>query len=321
MLYSTSMNKISTAFGILLISLLSPAMAAPVTIKHYSGETTVNAPAQRVIALGPHALDLLLSLGIQPVGYGEAAQLGVTNYGSPIKQIRYLGSRITGNPVNVGDRYKPNLEVVASLKPDLIVGENYAQDSYSALNNVAPTLLFEGIHTGDWQKTLPILAKAVGKEAKAAQVIERHNRIINEAKKQLPEWIKGKTALVVYNSGGADKDVYTILGPQDWTGGYFQNLGFKLDLLGAKDTSMSEGYKKISSEALTASQADAIFVIASKKNTVTQAKKDWEQNAIAQRLKATKDGHVYFLDVHLLSRIRGPIAEELIARELARQIK
>lgn len=131
-----------------------PAAIKQVTIKHAAGEVALTAPAKRVVALGPHALDLLLSLGVQPVGYGEAAQLGVTNYGSPVRQIRYLGSRITGQPLNVGDRFKPNLEVIAALKPDLIVGENYAQEAYPALSKIAPTLLFEGIHTGDWQKQL-----------------------------------------------------------------------------------------------------------------------------------------------------------------------
>lgn len=303
------------------LALASPATAAPLTIKHYSGETKVNAPASRVVALGPHALDMLLSLGIQPVGYGEAAQLAVTNYGSPIRQIRYLGSRVTSAPVNVGDRFKPNLEVVASLKPDLIVGENYAQDAYSALSKVGPTVLFEGIHTGDWQKTLPVLAKAVGREKQASAVIARNKKMMAQARETLPAWIRGKTVLVVWNAGGANKDLFTVLGPNDWTGGFFQNLGLKLDTLGAQDTSLSEGYRKVSSEGLATTKADAIFVIASSKNTVAQAKKDWQANALAQRLSASKAGHVYFLDVQLFSRIRGPIAEELMVRELGRQLK
>lgn len=112
----------------LLLALSFSAVSAPVTVKHAAGETVVQAPAQRVVALGPHALDLLLSLGVQPVGYGEAAQLGVTDYGSPVRQIRYLGSRVTGQPLNVGDRFRPNLEVVTSLRPDLIVGEDYFLD-------------------------------------------------------------------------------------------------------------------------------------------------------------------------------------------------
>ena len=111
------------------------------------------------------------------------------------------------------------------------------------------------------------------------------------------------------------------MGPNDWTGGFFQNLGLKLDTLGAQDTSLSEGYRKVSSEGLATTKADAIFVIASSKNTVAQAKKDWQANALAQRLSASKAGHVYFLDIQLFGRIRGPIAEELMVRELGRQLK
>ena len=295
--------------------------AAPVTLTHFGGTTTLNAPAQRVVALGPHALDLLLSLGVQPVGYGEAAQLGLGDFGSPIRQIRYLGSRVSGRPVNVGDRFKPNLEVLAALKPDLIVGENYAQEAYPALSRIAPTLLFEGIHTGDWQKTLPVLARAVGREAQARTVLTRHAEQLSSVRKQLPAWIQGRKVLVMWNSGGANRDVYTVLGPKDWTGGYFQSLGLKLELPGKADTTLGEGYLKISSEALGATNPDAIFVIASSTNTTAQARKDWQANPLAQRLRASKAGHVYFLDVQLFSRIRGPQAEELMGRELLRQLR
>lgn len=275
-----------------------------------------------MVALGPHALDMLLSLGIQPVGYGEAAQLAVTNYGSPIRQIRYLGSRVTSNPVNVGDRFKPNLEVVARLKPDLIVGENYAQEAYPALSRIAPTLLVRGTQAGDWQKSLPALARAVGREKRASHVIARNKAMLAQAKAALPASLRGKRALVVWNAGGADKDIFTVLGPQDWTGGFFQSLGFRLDTLGApQPTREGEGYRKVSSEGLSATKADVIFVIASSKNTVQQAKKDWYANALASRLNASKAGRVYFLDIQLFGRLRGPIAEELMLRELERQFK
>lgn len=305
----------------LLLALSFSAVSAPVTVKHAAGETVVQAPAERVVALGPHALDLLLSLGVQPVGYGEAAQLGVTDYGSPVRQIRYLGSRVTGQPLNVGDRFRPNLEVVTSLRPDLIVGEHYAQEAYPALSKIAPTLLFEGIHSGDWQKTLPVLAKVLGREEQAAAVLRRHQKVIADGKASLPTWLRGKTVLVVWNAGGASKDLFTVLGPNDWTGGFFQSLGLKLDTLGAPDSKLSEGYRKIGSEGLAATRADAIFVIASSKNTVQQAQKDWKANALAQRLSASRAGHVYFLDIQLFGRLRGPIAEELMLRELGRQLR
>ncbi len=308
---------------LLACTLITAATAAtyPLTIKHFSGETTLRKPPARTVALGPHALDLLLSLGVQPVGYGEAAQLSVNNYGSPIRQIRYLGSRVKGTPVNVGDRFKPNLEVVASLKPDLIVGENYASDSYTALNKIAPTVLLHGIHSGDWQKNIVTLAQALNREGQAKAVIARHARILAGARTAIPAQLRGKKALVVWNAGGASRDLYTILGPKDWTGGFFETLGFKLELPARRDTTLTDGYAQISSEALSSLNPDAVFVIASSKNTVAQAARDWKANALAQTLRASRQGHVYFLDVQLFSRIRGPIAEELMVQELLRQLR
>lgn len=297
------------------------AATYPVTLLHSSGTARLEREPRRVVALGPHALDLLLSLGVQPVGYGEAAQLGVTNYGAPIRQIRYLGSRVTGQPVNVGDRFKPNLEVVAALKPDLIVGENYAADAYPALNRIAPTLLVQGTQTGDWRKSLPLLGRALNREGRARAVIARHDRLIADARAALPASLKGKRVLVVWNAGGTQKDLFTVLGPRDWTGGFFESLGMRLLLPGEQDRSLGEGYQKLSVEGLSTLDPDAVFVIASGRNTPTQARRDWQASPLLGRLRASRGDQVYFLDVQLFSRIRGPIASELAAREVLRQVR
>lgn len=297
------------------------AVSYPLSVPHSSGTARIERQPTRVIALGPHALDLLLSLGVQPVGYGEAAQLGLSAYGSPVRQIRYLGSRVTGAPINVGDRFRPNLEVVAALRPDLIVGENYAADAYPALDRIAPTLLFHGIHTGDWQKSLPVLARALNREAGARRVLERHRQVLAQARAALPAHLRGRRVLVVWNAGGSQKDVYTVLGPQDWTGGFFESLGLRLLLPGRADPSLTEGHQKLSAEGLSTLDPDAVFVIASGKNTTAQARRDWSANALASRLAATRNRQVYFLDVQLFSRIRGPVAHELAVRELLRQVR
>ena len=56
-------------------------------------------------------------------------------------------------------------------------------------------------------------------------------------------------------------------------------------------------------------------------NTTAQARRDWQANPLAQRLNASRSGRVYVLDAQLFSRLRGPIAEELMVRELQRQWK
>ena len=44
-------------------------------VQHKLGETQICEQPQRIIALDPHVLDLMLSLGVQPAGYAEVNYL------------------------------------------------------------------------------------------------------------------------------------------------------------------------------------------------------------------------------------------------------
>lgn len=287
----------------------------PVTIPHSSGQTVIPKKPLRVVALGPHALDLLLSLGVQPVGYGEATDFIKTpNFGKPLQDIKVLGSRVTSKPINVGDRFKPNLEILASVKPDLIVGEDYAADAYKNLSAIAPTLLFRGIDHNDWQKSLPLLAKALDRQSNYANVLKSYNQGIEAAKAQLGPKLKGKRVLVAWTGGASSGNTFTLSGSDDWTGGLLHDMG--LNVL--------EGDKKdavVSIEGLADLNPDVMFVLPSGTHTAAKARKEWYTNPITAGLKATKAGQVYFFDYHLFRRVRGPIAARLVERQVLREIK
>ena len=290
------------------------ATAYPVSVTHSAGTTTVPKKPLRVVALGPHALDLLLSLGVQPVGYGEASTFIKTPaFGSPIRDIRNLGSRVTSSPVNVGDRFNPNLEILASLKPDLIVGEDYAAQVYPQLSRVAPTLLFKGIDRSEWQKTLPLLAHALDRDAAAANVLATYNKGVQATRAALAPRFRGQKVLVVWTGGGEGKNTFTISDHNDWTGGLLGDLG-----LGVVDGDKRDAV--VSVEGLTALDPDAVIVLASGTNTPARARADWNAGALTSRLRATRAGQVYFFDYHLFRRIRGPIAAQLIERQLLREM-
>ena len=279
------------------------------TIKHASGTTSINRTPKRIVALGPHALDLLLSLGIQPVGYGEAAQLEINNFGEPLKQIKYLGKWVTGTPVNVGDRFNPNLEVLMALKPDLIVGENFASAVYPQLGNIAPTLLFKGTGRNDWKKTLPLLGRAMGKEKEAAQVLNSHRKYVSQARIQLKPLVKNKKFLVVWNSGFTVSTTFTVLSGDDYTAGVMEDLGMKVLSAGGPQQALSL-------EGMASVKADAVLVLAAGKNTPEAAQNDWYGHPLLKTLPVSKQKQVYFFDYHPFGRIRGPIAARLMVEQL-----
>jgi iron complex transport system substrate-binding protein len=118
--------------------------AATHTVKTAEGTVTVPSTPQRIVAIQPSALATLLNVGDanKVVGtYDEGA-----SYVSP----RYLA---TYNKVTkVGNEGQLNLEEIAALKPDLIIGANYTWNTqdYKELSAIAPTVIAP---VTSWQAT------------------------------------------------------------------------------------------------------------------------------------------------------------------------
>lgn len=293
-----------------------PAAPSPATncqvIQHDLGQTKICGHPQRVVALDPHALDLLLSLGVQPVGYAEHryALVGSPQSGKPMAEIKYLGDRITSNPVYVGTLQTPSLEAILRLNPELILGQITDESLYANLSRVAPVLFpFKGEPSlNQWQQSLPTLGKVFGREQRARQVIEQHTQRVATAKAELEPIARDSNVLLLEISGLDAIEVFT---DGTFPGALLKELGFQLvipeqRLLGATDV------MNLSLETLPQLNADRIIVMASGGSGVEKIKQEWGQNPILRSLPASRAGHVYFVDYQLWSRITGPIAAELI---------
>ncbi|MGO4757728.1 ABC transporter substrate-binding protein, partial [Streptomyces sp. 2MCAF27] len=98
----------------------------PRTITHAMGKTELKAQPKRVVVLDVGELDNVVSLGIKPVGLAPTE-------GSP-ELPSYL-KKEAGDPKNVGTINNLNLEAIAGLKPDLILGSQLrAADKYDELS-------------------------------------------------------------------------------------------------------------------------------------------------------------------------------------------
>ena len=63
------------------------------------------------------------------------------------------------------------MEKIASLKPDLIIGNKIRQEAvYDKLNAIAPTVFSETLR-GDWKENFKLYAKALNLEEKGNEVI------------------------------------------------------------------------------------------------------------------------------------------------------
>ncbi|MEV6972305.1 iron-siderophore ABC transporter substrate-binding protein [Kitasatospora sp. NPDC093806] len=137
----------------------------PRTVRHAMGETVIPARPTRVVVLDTGELDNVVSLGIQPVG--------VVHTDGSKTMPSYLKDK-AGNPANVGTINSLNLEAIAALKPDLILGSQLrAQDQYEQLAKIAPTVF--SLRPGyPWKQNFLLNASPFGLEAEAKAQLDAY---------------------------------------------------------------------------------------------------------------------------------------------------
>ncbi|MFE6931875.1 ABC transporter substrate-binding protein [Streptomyces sp. NPDC057699] len=134
----------------------------PRTLTHAMGTTKIEHAPERVIVLDVGEFDNVVSLGVKPVGYapseGDAA-------------IPSYLKKDAGDPVSVGTINSLNLEAIAGLKPDLILGSQLrAADMYDELSKIAPTVF--SIRPGfTWKENYLLNAAALDRTAKAESAL------------------------------------------------------------------------------------------------------------------------------------------------------
>ncbi|MFE5240009.1 MULTISPECIES: ABC transporter substrate-binding protein [unclassified Streptomyces] len=130
----------------------------PRTLTHAMGTTKLESAPERVVVLDVGEFDNVVSLGVKPVGYAPSE--GDEAIPSYLKKD-------AGSPVSVGTINSLNLEAIAGLKPDLILGSQLrAADLYDELSAIAPTVF--SIRPGfTWKENYLLNAAALDRTAKA----------------------------------------------------------------------------------------------------------------------------------------------------------
>lgn len=295
-------------------------------VDHDGGRTEICGQPQTIVAIGPNVLELLLTLDVQPVGYADYYALPFTDFDQPQSQIPYLGERLTGQLQKVGTWNNPSLEAILKLKPDLIVGSTLTnQGQYSLLSQAAPTLLFSYGVKQEWQAQLRKLAQVLGRTEKAEQVIAAHNQLLGEARQTLQPAVQKHSKVLLLASEQLDQEL-AVENSDSRCGGLLENLGFKV--LAPKNIGIeTRGVNNISLELLPELTSDWIFFLAwntdfsdagpdLEKQQISAVRQQWQENAIAQSLPASKSNQVYFHSAYICRALPGPIGTELVLEQL-----
>lgn len=302
------------------------------SVQHDRGETQVCDRPQKIVAIGPNMLEILLALGVQPIGYADYFPLPFPKFDRPSQQILFLGEKVTGEPTNIGSADNPSLEAIARLQPDLILGDVYAnEDEYKLLSQIAPTLLYTYPVDDTWQEQMRSIAQVLGKTEQAQSAIAEHARRIARNKEVLKPIVAQYPRVLLLGSERLEQGIQ--IDPYNHDSSCSQlltDLGF--DLVVPANTEGKEGQGgNVSLELLPQLDADSIVVQAystdfsntkgdALDNQILSVKQQWQDNAIAQSLNASKSDRVYFTSAYLCRALPGPIGAEIFLDRLQQQL-
>ena len=149
----------------------APAASSTRTVETARGPVEVPAEPERVVVLDTGELDSAVALGVVPVGAVRA----------PVQDglLGYLADDLDGVEL-VGEIDEPDLERIAALDPDLILGsELRVGQVYDQLSAIAPTVLTETVGVV-WKENLLVHGAALGREEQAQELLDAYEARADE---------------------------------------------------------------------------------------------------------------------------------------------
>jgi iron complex transport system substrate-binding protein len=278
----------------------APAAGAfPRTVKHATGSTEIRSLPKRVVVLDSGELDDVTLLGLTPVG--AVSPHLKTSGGFPT----YLKGELAGTK-DVGPMAEPNLELIASLRPDLILSSKVRHEKiYDKLSAIAPTVFAET--TGaPWKENLALYAQALGREDAARQALagyqDRAARLGSEIRARNGGAMP--TASVVRFVAGPTR----LYQKSSFSGTVLKDVGLGRPASQDVDASMTD----VSAEQIDRADADLVFVTTADDPARTQ-QNQVQSTPLWQNLKAVRADKVFTVpDETWMSGIGVQAADQML---------
>ncbi|WP_415924183.1 ABC transporter substrate-binding protein [Streptomyces sp. AK08-02] len=274
----------------------------PRTLKTVMGDVKIPAKPKRVVVLDTGELDDVTLLGIDPVG--AVAPHFKSEGGFPT----YLKGELSDTK-DVGPLLEPNLELIASLKPDLILSSKVRHEAiYGKLSAIAPTVFTETTG-GVWKQNLKVHAEALGLETEAAAELKEYETRAEALGEAIRAKDKGTmpTASVVRFIAGPTR----LYQSNSYSGVVLGDIGL-VRPKSQVSTDPEVTMKDVSPEQIDQADAGLIFVTAADTEDKTQ-KQQVVTNPVWKSLPAVRNGKVFEVpDEIWMSGIGVQAAEQML---------
>lgn len=276
------------------------------SVEHAMGTTEIPATPKRIVILTNEGTEALLALGLKPVG---AVQSWVGDPWYP-----HISDEMTDVEV-VGTESQVNIEAIAKLKPDLIIGNKMRQEEiYPQLKAIAPTVFAETLR-GDWKENFELYAKAVNLETKGQEVIDAFDSRIADIQEKYSDKLDSEISLVRFMAG--DVRIYH---KDTFAGVILEQIGFARP---ASQDVDDFAERNVSEERIPAMDGDILFYFTyetgdGEANTLEE---EWINNPLFQNLEVVKAGNIHKVDDSIWNTAGGVIAANLMLDDLENKLQ
>ncbi|PMC40562.1 iron siderophore-binding protein [Bacillus sp. UMB0899] len=282
------------------------------TVEHAMGTTEITGTPEKVVILTNEGTEALLAMGVTPVGAVQS-WLGEPWYD-------HISEEMTDVQV-VGTESEVNVEAIAALKPDLIIGNKMRQEKvYEQLKAIAPTVFSETLR-GDWQENFNLYAKALNREEEGKKVIADFESRITSLKDSLGDKANQEVSVVRFMAG-LTRVYYT----DTFSGVIFDKLGLKhsnsvQELF--KDNPDDLFVREVGKEIIPQLDADILFYFTYAPPGDTEATKteeDWTNDPLWKNLEVVKANKAYKVDDAIWNTAGGVIAANLLLDDIENKL-
>lgn len=279
--------------GVALVLVLSvglPFVAAqdgdgPRTLRDFVGrELTLDAPPQRIVGMSASINEMLLAIGVTPVGVTAGM-----DYPPEAASLPTFGAG-----------YQPDLEALAALEPDLIIGNVQLNMQFvGQLEAIAPTFMMMTLVPSDIPENIRTLGQLTWHDTQASYLADAYDQYLAMAG-EVGALKDGPSVLII---------VGTLEVPN--YGKSLTYLGSMAATLGATNMADAEadagpfpGYAQLSVEAIL--DADPDFILTITRGTDTPMPETMASDPIWSSLTAVQEGRAVELDNRLYVESPGP---------------
>ncbi|RUL49337.1 iron-siderophore ABC transporter substrate-binding protein [Lysinibacillus antri] len=247
----------------------------PIVIKHAFGETTIDEKPERVATVAWANHDVVLALGVVPVGF-SAANYGIQDDSGLLPwtadKLKELGEE---NPTVYQDTDGLDFEAIADSNPDVILAaySGITQEEYDTLSQIAPVVPYEETPwVTPWRDQVLLNAKGMGMEEEGKKLVAATEKLIAEKANEHSS-IKGKKAAFgMFNT--ADLSSFYIYTPADPRGEFLSDLGMEYPEGIKKLITEDSFYIQVSAENADALNDTDLFITYGNKDTLAALQAD-----------------------------------------------